>query len=204
MSSGDRRSSPPGRFDARYYRRFYGAGKVHDHRRIAHLATGVHHLGAWWGVRIRSVLDVGAGMGMWRDWYAETHPEVRVRSIDVSEHACTTWGHERRDIATWRPPRPFDLVICHSVLQYLDDAACERAIGNIAAATRHVLYLEIPTRDDLRHLVDPSFTDLDVVARSGSWYRRRLGAHFRQVGAGLWVPLDGTPMFELEAVQRRA
>jgi len=43
-------------------------------------ADGVH-----WGVTVRSVLDVGAGMGFWRDWYREHHPDVTVRSIDVSD-----------------------------------------------------------------------------------------------------------------------
>ena len=178
------------RFDDRYYRRFYGKGGAHDREQVEHLATGVHHLAAWWGVRVRSVLDVGAGMGFWRDWYREQHPEVKVRSIDVSEYACATWGHERRDIADWRPPRQFDLVVCHSVLQYLDDERVVRAIDHLVGATRHLLYLELPTRDDLRHLVDRSATDMvapphrQVVpvaprARTASGGRRAVGAPHR-------------------------
>ena len=190
------------RFDDSYYRRFYGAGGAHDRESIHHLATAVHHMAAWWGVTVRSVLDVGAGMGFWRDWYTEHHPDVTVRSIDVSEHACATWGHERRDIADWRPRRRFDLVVCHSVLQYLDDHRVVAAIDHLAAGTRHVLYLELPTRHDLRHVVDASSTDLEVHQRSGAWYRRHLELHFRQVGAGLWVPRTGLPMYELEAAAR--
>ena len=187
------------RFDDRYYRRFYGKGGAHDREKVTHLATGVHHLALWWGMKVRSVLDIGAGMGMWRDWYREQHPEVRVRSIDVSEYACATWGHERRDIADWKPPRPFDLVVCHSVLQYVDDARVIRAIDHLGAATRNLLYLELPTTADLRHVVDPKGTDLQVHHRSGAWYRRHLHRHFRQIGAGLWVPHGGIPMYELEA-----
>lgn len=202
MPASRRAPHDPGRFDAAYYRRFYGRDGVHDAERIAHLATGVHSLAAWWDVGIRSVLDVGAGTGLWRDWYRSAHPEVRVTSIDVSEYACSTWGHQRRDIADWRPGRRFDLVICHGVLHYVTDERVERAIDNLAAATRHLLYLELPTADDLRHVVDPARTDLVAHRRSGAWYRRRLQAHFRQVGAGLWVPRDGVPMFELEAAGR--
>lgn len=44
-------------------------------------------------------------VGMWRDWYRTMHPRVRVRSVDVSSHACERYGHELRDIATWRPNR---------------------------------------------------------------------------------------------------
>lgn len=192
----------PARFDRAYYRRFYGKDGVHDAARIAHLATAVHHMAAWWGIRIRSVLDVGAGTGLWRDWYREHHPEVRVQSIDVSEHACATWGHERRDIATWRPRRPADLVICHGVLHYLDDDAAENAIDNVAASTRHLLYLEAPTRSDLRDVVDADHTDMHVHPRTGAWYRRRLEPTMRQVGAGLWMPRDEAVMYELEAAGR--
>lgn len=191
------------RFDDRYYRRFYGRGGAHDRTRVEHLATGVHHLAAWWEIPIRNVLDVGAGMGFWRDWYREEHPEVKVQSVDISEHACRTWGHQQRDIANWRPRGRFDLVVCHSVLQYLDDDEVVRAIDHLTGATRHLLYLELPTRSDLAHLVDPKGTDLDVHRRTGAWYRRHLGARLRQVGAGLWVHPDSTPMYELEALPVR-
>lgn len=189
------------RFDDAYYRRFYGEQGAHDAERIAHLATAVHEMCEWWGVEIESVLDVGAGMGMWRDWYREQHPSVAVRSVDVSEHACRTWGHELRDIATWRPGRAYDLVVCHSVLQYLDDAAATAAIEHLAAATAWVMYLEVPTADDLAELVDPERTDMDVHRRPGEWYLDRLLPAFQLVGAGLWVKRGTIPMYELEATR---
>jgi hypothetical protein len=187
------------KFDTAYYQRFYGDNGAHDAEKIAHLATAVHHLAAWWGITISSVLDVGSGMGMWRDWYHRSYPDVTVRSIDVSEHACATWNHERRDIASWRPRGKFDLVVCHSVLQYLDNASTVQAFQNLAAATRHVMYLELPTKWDYENIVDEDATDLQVYQRSAQWYRGHLSQHFRQVGAGLWVPLDGITMYELEA-----
>jgi SAM-dependent methyltransferase len=145
------------------------------------------------------VLDVGAGMGMWRDWYRLTHPGVQVLSVDISPYACEQWGHELRDIATWAPPAPFDLVVCHGVVHYLDDAAAEAAIGNLGAATGAVLYLELPTAHDLAVVVDPERTDMAVHHRSGQWYRERLAPWFQQAGAGLWVRHGTVPLFELEA-----
>ena len=189
----------PSRFDDAYYSRFYGEDGAHDPVLLSHLATAVHHMAAWWGITVRSVLDVGAGMGMWRDWYVAHHPGVFVQSIDTSEHACATWGHDLLDISKWRPSAPFDLVICHSVLQYIDDEPVARAIENLGAATRHVLYLEIPTTADLAQIVDPDRTDLDLFSRTGDWYRALLDPYFRQVGAGLWVRQRGLPMYELEA-----
>lgn len=187
------------KFDTAYYKRFYGDNGAHDAEMIAHLATAVHHLAAWWGITISTVLDVGAGMGMWRDWYNETYPSVTVRSIDVSEYACSTWNHELRDISQWRPRAKFDLVVCHSVLQYLNNESVIQAFENLAIATRHVLYLELPTKWDYENIVDETSTDLQVYQRSANWYRTQLSKYFRQVGAGMWVPLNGLPMYELEA-----
>lgn len=193
------RMMPRKTFDASYYRRFYSSTPVHSRKKVGDLATAVHAMCAWWDVRVTSFLDVGAGLGYWRDWYAQHHPRVRRLSVDVSEHACRTYGHELRDISLWRPSSPFDLVVCHGVLQYLTTAQAKAAIENLAAATRHVLYLEVPTTDDLSHQVDKTSTDLDVYSRSGDWYRRQLSPHFEQAGAGLWIKRDGdVVLYELE------
>lgn len=186
-------------FDEAYYRRFYGRSPVHTRRQVGHLAAAVDELCAWWRVPVRSVLDVGAGPGYWRDWYQANRPAVRYHSVDVSEHACRRYGHQHRDIATWRPARPFDLVVCQGVLHYLDDDRATRAIEHLAAATRHVLYLEAPTAHDLAHVADREISDLDVHARPGSWYADRLDRWFVRVGAGVWAGRSGAVVpYELE------
>lgn len=186
-------------FDSSYYARFYGKDGAHNEEQISHLASAIHNMCAWWGVNIRTVLDVGAGMGMWRDWYSNHHPDVSVQSIDISEHACKTWNHELRNIVEWTPPRKADLVVCHSVLQYLDNSSFVSAIENLAAGTRWVMYLELPTKWDYENVVDSRGTDLQVYKRSATWYRQHLTKHFTQIGAGLWTPHDGVPMYQLEA-----
>jgi hypothetical protein len=61
------------------------------------------------------------------------------------------------------------------------------------------MYLEIPTTADFDEVVDPAATDMSVHRRSGLWYRRALGEHFRQIGGGLWLSRDSAvPMYELE------
>jgi SAM-dependent methyltransferase len=176
------------RFDADYYRRHYeGRDRVHSSAQVARLAAGVDGIATWLGVEIRTVLDVGAGPGFWRAWFRRRRPKVRYRSTDVSTWACRRYGHERRDISRWRPVARFDLVVCQGVLQYLGDEDAERAIENLGAACRGLLYLEVVTRHDLEEVLDADRSDTAVHARTGAWYRRRLGAHFRQVGAGLWA-----------------
>src|SRR6478736_2873322 len=76
------------RFDAAYYRRFYGRRPVHDRHRIGQLATAVLALAAWWHLPVRSVLDVGAGKGYWGSWLASSHLRVRYHGIDASPYAC--------------------------------------------------------------------------------------------------------------------
>ena len=62
-----------------------------------------------------------------------------------------------------------------------------------------VKYLEVPTSADLRNAVDKKTTDLNIYARTGDWYRKRLNRHFMQAGAGLWVARgSGTTLYELE------
>ena len=149
-------------FDNTYYQRFYGKTGVHDAEKITHLAQGVHSLCAWWGLPIHSVLDVGAGPGFWSNWYRTQHPQVKVLSTDISEHACTTYGHQRRDISAWSPPRAYDLVICHGVLQYPSNAEVRQTMVNLGGAAKHFMYLEIPTKNDFVDIVDESVTDINV------------------------------------------
>ena len=189
------------RFDEAYYRRFYGSrDRVHGPRQIGRLARGVTGLAAWWGQPIESVLDVGAGVGLWRDWFARHQPKARYRSIDISPHACSRYGHERRDLARFRARERFDLIICHGVLQYLADADAARAIENLAAMSRGLLYLEAITTGDLRAVLDREATDTAVHFRPAAFYRARLAPHFQRVGAGLWAARRSKLVFyELEA-----
>ncbi len=190
----------PSRFDAAYFRRFYeGPLRAHSAGEIARLASGVAGIAAWLGVEIGSVLDVGAGTGLWRAWFRRHRPGVRYRSIDVSPYACARYGHERRDVSRWRARGRFDLVVCHGVLQYLGDAAAARAIENLGRMTRGLLYLEAITEGDLA-IVDLERTDTAIHLRPAAWYRGRLARHFRQVGAGLWTSRrSGAVLYELEA-----
>ncbi len=189
-------------FDADYYRRFYGSSRtrVHSATEIARLCTAVTSFLEWWGHPIETVLDVGAGVGLWRDWFKKHKPDTRYRSTEYSKYACEEYGHERRDITKWRASERFDLVVCQGVLPYVDDDGAARAIENLAAMTGGFLYLEAITKRDLKDVVDDAKTDVKVHARTGAWYRSRLSKHYREVGCGLWAKKDaGVLFYELEA-----
>lgn len=184
-------------FDASYFRRFYESrrSRVYGSGEIDGLARGVTGFVRWFGTDLRSVLDVGAGTGLWKDWFRRHMPQVRYRSLDVSAYACERYGHERRDISRWKARERFDLVVCQGVLPYLDDDACARAIENMAAMCRGFLYLECITSRDLREVVDRSRTDVSVRARPATFYRRLLGKRFETVGCGLYHAKGGDTVF---------
>jgi Methyltransferase domain len=193
------------RFDGSYYGRYYGDAKtrVHGAAEVARLCTAVTSLLDWWGAPLGSVLDVGAGVGLWRDWFAEHRPKTAYRSTELSPFACKSYGHEQRDITRWRAKDTFDLVVCQGVLPYIDDAGAEKAIANLAAMTEGFLYLEAITAKDIREVVDMHKTDVKVHGRTGVWYRKRLGEHYIEVGCGLWHRRGASFLFyELERAGR--
>jgi SAM-dependent methyltransferase len=198
-------AGPRAAFDESYFRRFYRGtekSRAHSAAQVATLARGLDGLCKWLHLPVRKVLDVGAGPGFLRDWYREHRPAVKYRSVDYSEYACREYGHEQADISRFREGQ-YDLIVCQGVLQYLDDAACARAIENLAAMSRGLVYLEIVTARDLEEVCDPSGTDASIHVRPGAYYRKHLAKGFQQVGAGLWAARDaGLVFYELEAAGR--
>lgn len=189
-------------FDAKYYGRFYETARtaVHGPKEIARLCTAVTSFIEWWGHPLATVIDVGAGTGLWRDWFAKNRPAVKYRSTEYSAYACKKYGHEQRDITKWRAKGEFDLVVCQGVLPYLDDDGCAKALENLAAMASGFLYLEAITKRDIVEVIDDAKTDVKVYGRTGAWYRTRLREHFLEVGAGLWCKKDaGLLFYELEA-----
>lgn len=188
-------------FDAGYYGRYYEDAKtrVHGPKEIAKLCTAVTAMLDWWGFEVETVLDVGAGVGLWRDWFRKNRPAVRYRSTEVSAYACKEYGHEQRDITKWRDEAQFDLVVCQGVLPYLDDDGCAKALENLAAMTGGFLYLEAITARDVKEVIDGQKTDVAVHPRKGAFYKSRLRKHFREIGCGLWAKKDAPVLFyELE------
>jgi len=184
-------------FDAAYFRRYYESrrSRVYGAEQVDHLCRGVVGFVRWFGGEVDSVLDLGAGTGLWGDWFRANMPKTRYRSVDVSEYACKTYGHEQRDISRWRAREKFDLVVCQGVLPYLDNEACARAIANMGAMCRGFLYLEAVTARDLKDVVDRRRTDTTQHARPASYYRKLLAEHFESIGCGLHHVLGGDKVF---------
>jgi SAM-dependent methyltransferase len=193
-------------FDREYYRRFYldprtaVTSRAEMRARADLIAAYTAHI----GLPVRRLLDAGCGMGLLRAPLLRRLERCEYVGLEASEYLCERFKWERGSIATWRSARPFDLVICYDVLQYLDELSARRALANLARLTRGVLYLTALTTEDWRHNCDRKRTDRNVHLRSGQWYRARLLRNFREVGAGFWIR-RGAPLvaWELETASRR-
>ena len=199
---GDGRNS----FDADYYRRYYGdaATRVSDFAEIRRLAGFVAGYLRYLQVPVRSILDVGCGVGHWRRAAAALWPRARYFGVEYSEHLCERFGFHHGSIVDLDPRAAFgrdgfDLVVCQGVLQYLDDRDAARAIQNLGEWTDGALYLEALTDRDWAENCDRERTDGNVHLRPVDFYRRRLAPHFQTCGGGVFCSRRaGVTLFELE------
>jgi SAM-dependent methyltransferase len=193
-------------FGAEYYRRYYGNAKtrVSDADAVRTLATFVAGYLTYLEVPVRSILDVGCGVGHWQRAAADLWPRARYHGVEYSTHLCERFGWTQGSItdldvraATGR--NEFDLIVCQGVLQYLDDRAAAKALANLGRWCGGALYLEALTEADWQHNCDQKRTDGDVHLRTGDWYRQRLARHFQTCGGGVFCSKDaGVTLFELE------
>jgi SAM-dependent methyltransferase len=193
--------SVPSEFDAAFYRRYYRDPRTRVASRADALKLG-RFVCTWvdyLGFRVRRVLDAGCGLGYLRAAVRERFPRARYVGLESSEYLCRRYGWVQGSIADYAPREGFDLVLCHDVLQYLDDRAAARALANLGRLSRGALYFSVLTAGDLRRNADRARTDAGVHLRPAAWYRSRLLRRFRPLGGGLLARRGFDPLlWELE------
>jgi len=189
------------RFDSGYYERYYRdpRTRVASKDQVAVLGRFVCSFLRYLGQPVESVLDLGCGLGWWRPVLKKHFPEAGYLGVELSEHLCERHGWTQGSAVDFRSLRPFDLVICQGVLQYLTREEASRAIDNLAELTRGALYLEVLTRSDWKEHCDRKKTDGSVYLREGRWYRKELAPHFIACGGGLYLSSRSpATLYELE------
>ena len=123
-----------------------------------------------------------------------------VIALDYDAALAQSQAAVGRSVADYAPKEGFDLVLCHDVLQYLDDRTAVRALANLARLCRGALYFSVLTAGDWRRNADRARTDRDGARlRPAAWYKSRLARHFRPLGGGLLVRRGHDPLlWELE------
>jgi SAM-dependent methyltransferase len=194
-------SADESRFDEAFFNRFYGDPETRvadgaDAERLVALIAGVAD---YTEVRVRRILDAGCGVGLLREPLLRRFPKATYTGLEYSEFLCRRYGWERGSLADYEARSPFDLVVCHDVLQYLDDRTAARALANLRPLCRGLAYFSVLTRRDWRVAADQSRTDRSVHLRDADWYRRRLRRGFRHLGLGVHLVRDLEPIrWELE------
>jgi SAM-dependent methyltransferase len=202
--------SSPDRFDAGFYRRFYldprtrVVTRAEMTRRADLIAAFVRHA----DLPIRRILDVGCGLGLMRARLLRHFPRATYTGLEASAYLCERHGWVQGSAATFESARPFDLVVCHDVLQYLGAREADAALRNLARLCRGVLHFGVLTTQDWHLYCDQRDTDRDVHLRSGAWYRRRLAPSFVNAGSGMFVrrgaPFHLWELDQLDAPRRAA
>ena len=192
------------RFDASFYRRFYLDPRTRVVTR-AEMARRADLIGAFCRhgeFPVRRILDVGCGLGLMRAALAKHFPKASYTGLEVSEYLCRKYGWEQGSVATFSSERPFDLVICYDVLQYLTTREAAAALRNLGRLCRGVLHFGVLTTEDWEFYCDRTNTDSNVHIRPGNWYRRRLAQDFINAGSGMFV-WRGAPihLWELDQVE---
>ncbi|HEV8533213.1 MAG TPA: methyltransferase domain-containing protein [Methylomirabilota bacterium] len=117
------------------------------------------------------IVDLGAGAGNVTRMLKERWPGARVTGVDDSQEMLDkaaavapeiTW--ERADLASWRPPRPADIIYSNAALHWLDGH--ERLFPALfsSVAPGGVLAVQLP-----RNFSAVSHTSISEAAQSGPW-----------------------------------
>ena len=187
------------RFDSRFYERFYVnrrtrvTSQAEMAARARTIATLVQHL----DLRVRRILDAGCGLGWMRKPLIRAFPSATYVGIELSEHLCQRYGWIEASLASYRSPKPFDLIVCYDVLQYLPERQAVRALTNLGRLCRGALYFHAPTDEDWQGNADRSCSDANIHLRPADWYRARLARSFDHAGFGLHVR-HGVPVMQWE------
>jgi SAM-dependent methyltransferase len=155
------------------------------------------------GRPLRSVLDVGCGEGPWRAPLRRLRPGLRYVGVDSSEYVVRRYGRRRGirpgtlaalDRLGFR--RPFDLVVCADVLEYVPTAEVRAGLGHIRGLTGGLAYIEAFTATD------------DMVGDRLQWHYRSARAYralFREAGlisCGLHCYVPNERLHTVSALER--
>lgn len=156
-------------------------------------------------VSINSIIDFGFGLGELLKEMSKVFLPYKVHGIEPSTHAYNLAVKRfskspyiknkseqllNVDLKTWCSDysdkvKSFDLGICTSVLQYLDDADIDYVLPIIAKKVKY-LYLTVPTDFELsRQKSDLKFVDRFAQQRGKEFYYNRLEKYFTFVSCRL-------------------
>lgn len=189
-------------FDEAYYQRFYFDKKtsVVDPQHMERLGTFVCSYLKYLRVPVHRVLDVGCGIGLWKDIMAQHFPGASYQGVEFSPYLCERFGWQQGSVVDYVADAPFDFVICQGVLPYLSPPDLKAALHNLGRLSQGALYVEAVSREDYeRDIIDEDLTDNRVFRHRADLYRRGLQEGAIELGGGVWLSRKAeVPLFALE------
>lgn len=174
---------------------------------IGNAKQHVDYLKAFFAVEfidISSIIDLGFGLGYLFQRMLKTFLPYKACGIEPSTYAfdkarvrklqpveSTKLSLYNESIQAWcqrkdGPHVRFDLGICTSILQYLDDDTIREVIPIIARRVKY-LYLTAPTDIELKKQIENlNFHDKYAISRSREKYLELLSPHFTLVSSKVW------------------
>ncbi len=155
-------------------------------------------------IDISSLIDLGAGYGHLFQKALKAFMPYRSCAIEPSKYAFEKLSRRKlplvetskclvlnEDIEKWcqrkqEKKQRYDLGLCTSVLQYLDEETLKTTLPVMARRIKY-LYLTVPTDLELdRQITDLDFNDTYALRRSRDFYRSILAPHFTNISSKIW------------------
>lgn len=186
------------RYDRAYFDRWYRDPRSRvvtpaDTARRARMVVGVAEY--LLGERVRSVLDIGCGEGMWYLALRRMRPAIHYLGIDPSPYVVQRFGRRRNlrlggfdDVAEHAAGRMFDVVVCSDVMQFVSAPDLPPGLAQIADVLRGVAFLEAHTTAD------------SMSGDMRGWYRRT-PAYYRRLFAKAGLVACGPHCYFGEALR---
>lgn len=146
------------RYDRSYFDTWYRSpgkrvtGRAEVERKVRMVVSITEHL---LGRKIRSVLDVGCGEGVWQPILQRLRPGSRYAGVDASEYVVQRFGKRRNirlgtfgDLDAMGLADGYDIIVACDVLHYLRAPELRRGLAVIADHLYGAAYLEAYTRAD--------------------------------------------------------
>ena len=108
-------------FDEAYHQRYYSNKKTSGWTLPTPNAWGAFVCSylQYLRVPVARVLDMGCGIGLWRDMVARHLPGAQYQGVEYSAYLCQRFGWQRGSVVDYPSATPHDFVICQGVLPYL-------------------------------------------------------------------------------------
>ena len=181
-------------FDKKYWDQNYSAPETMDC--IGNAKEHVQYLKSLLlieNVAIGSIIDLGFGYGALFREALKVFKPARATGLEPSRFAFDRFRLNSlkaqlycEDVLTWsrrQKSAQFDLGICTSVFQYIDDKSLKEILPVLSRRVKY-LYLTVPTEVELkRQITEFKFKDPYAIHRSQKKYQKMLSPYFTFIGS---------------------